>query len=840
MKPFFATLVVVILLPFGFAEAQTTHPACKITGTVVSGESGEGEEFVTVSIVNNSDASKAISKCITGKDGSFSVSIPAAKGSYMLIASYLGKKADPLTFSLEGGESEKKVGVIELFDDVKMLSGVNIVAQKPLVKMDVDKLSYDVTADPDARMSNISEILRKVPLVDVDADGNIKMNGTTKFLILQNGRRSSITRNPKEVLRSLPAHLVKNIEVITTPGAKYDAEGIGGIINIVMQSKYEGHLTAIGAQLNTLGYNAHAYSSTKMGKFALDGSLSYNRITNPTGEDNTLRENYASEQQKWLNSTNAQKPKDRTEFANINASYEIDTLRLLTLSLSGMAAQRYLPSWGTTEMLNADRSATAYSYTRNSTPKNSVVNGTFGLDYQRTSRRNRQRVHTLSYQLYTSPSHDKATTLYSNLVNNTPQDIIEEMRLYDNRTDSRNRSTEHTLQYDFTTPIGSRQTLEVGMKYILRNNESTNDVFDDKAMTSNYVLNASRSNHYKNRNDIFGTYLSYVFRGKVLSVMPGLRYEYTYQSIEYLAGAIPSEADYDSHYANLVPSLKLNFTLGKTESLRLEYGMRLSRPSIYYLNPYFNDANPQNISQGNSNLEAERSQSLTATFGQFTRKLNLNLSLSYTFLNDGIERVSHIVGSDGEYFDNRKHFASPGAMYSTFENIGHTQRTAFDYYLRWNILPKMSCTINGSVAYLDIEDPARRLRNNGWTAKAYLNLSGRLPADISFSARVGTNTRNITLQGNSSSFWSHSLSLSRGFLKEKRLTVSISTTDPFRKWVRRDLVTEGANFRNVNHQRYTRQIFGISMSYRFGNLGQSKTRKVTRGISNDDLKREEQ
>lgn len=840
MKQFFATLILIILLPFGFAEAQTTPPACKITGTVVSRESGEGEEFVTVSIMAGSDIGKAIAKCITGKDGSFSVSIPAVKGSYTLMASYLGKKADPLTFSLEGGESEKKVDTIELFDDVKTLSGVGIVAQKPLVKMDVDKLSYDVTADPDARISNISEILRKVPLVDVDADGNIKMNGTTKFLILQNGRRSSVTRNPKEVLRSLPAHLVKNIEVITTPGAKYDAEGIGGIINIVMQPKYEGHLTTIGAALNTLGYNAHAYSTTKIGKFALDGSLSYNRITNPTGENNTLRENYGSEQQKWLNSTNAQKPKDRTEFANINASYEIDTLRLVTLSLSGMGVQRHMPSWGTTEMLNADHSMPAYSYTRNSTPKNSFVNGTFGLDYQRTSSRNKQRVHTLSYQLYTSPSHDKSTTLYSDLVNNTLQDIIREMQLYDNRTNSHNRNTEHTLQYDFTTPVGSRQIFEAGMKYILRNNESTNDVFDAKAMTGNYVLNASRSNHYKNRNDIFGAYLSYVFRGKVFSVMPGLRYEYTYQSIEYLAGAIGSEADYDGHYANLVPSLKLNFTLGKTETLRLEYGVRLSRPSIYYLNPYFNDINPQNISQGNSDLNAERSQSVSATFGKFTRKLNLNLSLSYTFLNDGIERVSHIVGSVGEYFDNRKHFASPGAMYSTFQNIGHTQRTAFNYYLRWNILPKLNCTINGSVAYLDTEDPARRLRNNGWMASEYLNLSGRLPADISFSARIGANTRNITLQGSSNSFWSHSFSLSRGFLKEKRLTISVSTSDPFRKWVRRDIVTEGTNFRNVNHQRYSRQLFGISVSYRLGNLGQSKMHRVTRGINNDDLKRGEQ
>ena len=105
---------------------------------------------------------------------------------------------------------------------------------------------------------------------------------------------------------------------------------------------------------------------------------------------------------------------------------------------------------------------------------------------------------------------------------------------------------------------------------------------------------------------------------------------------------------------------------------------------------------------------------------------------------------------------------------------------------------------------------------------------------------AGHHARNITLQGSSNSFWSHSLSLSRGFLKEKRLTISVSTSDLFRKWVRRDIVTEGTNFRNVNHQRYSRQVFGISVSYRLGNLGLSKTRRVTRGINNDDLKRGEQ
>ena len=159
-----------------------------------------------------------------------------------------------------------------------------------------------------------------------------KMNGTTNFLILQNGRRTAVTRHPKEILRSLPAELIKSIEVITSPGAKYDAEGIGGIINIVMQRRYEGHLTNLNGAVNNMGFVTGLSTTTKIGRFSIDGYMNYNRILTPTGSNASHTYNYASDSRAYQQTASRHKSRGSTEFANINASYEIDTLQLLTLS----------------------------------------------------------------------------------------------------------------------------------------------------------------------------------------------------------------------------------------------------------------------------------------------------------------------------------------------------------------------------------------------------------------------------------------------------------------------------------------------------------------------------
>ena len=234
------------------AQTPAKTPTCKVVGVVADKETDEPEPMVTVCVSHKGLPGGGTRKVLADSAGRFEVVLPILPGAYGITAAMIGRVAVPRQFTLAEGDTLKNIGRLYMTDDVKMLKEVTVDAQKPLVTMDVDKLTYDVAADPDAKTLRLSELMGKVPLISVDGEGNIEMNGTKKFLILQNGRKTAITRNPKAVLSSLPAEMVKSIEVITSPGAKYDAEGIGGIINIVMRSQYEGHLTRLFADAGTL------------------------------------------------------------------------------------------------------------------------------------------------------------------------------------------------------------------------------------------------------------------------------------------------------------------------------------------------------------------------------------------------------------------------------------------------------------------------------------------------------------------------------------------------------------------------------------------------------------
>lgn len=276
--------------------------------------------------------------------------------------------------------------------------------------------------------------------------------------------------------------------------------------------------------------------------------------------------------------------------------------------------------------------------------------------------------------------------------------------------------------------------------------------------------------------------------------------------------------------------------LAKAQSLRIEYGKRLSRPSIYYLNPYFNNLNPQNIVQGNSNLDAERSYNLGATYGWFTRNANLSVTLNYRHLGNGIESYSRLIGEGGEYFDGGKHYAAPGAVYTTYLNVGKVDRTALDVYYKWTITSKLWISFDVGTAYVDLRAPSRNLSNNGWSANADIRVSWRLPADISFYGILQGSTRAVTLQDRTDGLTYHYFMFSKSFLRSKRLTVTLRAADPFKKWVNRTTNTQSTGYTSLYDKRYSRQQFSIGVSYRIGDMKYSKTKRSMHSIYNNDLK----
>ncbi|MFY9362098.1 MAG: carboxypeptidase-like regulatory domain-containing protein, partial [Dysgonamonadaceae bacterium] len=272
-----------------FAQTSVSSPgAAKEQFTVKGQLAGPDEDdplpYATISVAKEGDADKAIKKLAADEKGNFSVSLPP--GKYVFTFQFVGM--NPLKRKVEVfTRAQTDLGKIVLSESSTQLDEVSIVAQRPLVKVEIDKLTYNAKDDPEASTSNVLDLLRKVPMVTVDAEDNIQLKGSSNFKIYLNGKPSNmITNNPSQVLKSMPANSIKDIEVITDPGAKYDAEGVGGIINIITDKRVDdGYSGSVGANGDTYGgYGGNTYLALKYGKFGFTGNVSYYHHDSPETE----------------------------------------------------------------------------------------------------------------------------------------------------------------------------------------------------------------------------------------------------------------------------------------------------------------------------------------------------------------------------------------------------------------------------------------------------------------------------------------------------------------------------------------------------------------------------
>ena len=817
------------------SQQRTAAPSYTLKGVLLDSLTQEGEPYATIKIAKKNAPQKALKMAVTDLNGKFQEKLTVAPGEYIITLSSVGKVTIVKDFTVKASEKVIDLGKLNMAEATNELKGIEVVAQKPLVKVDVDKIEYNIEDDPDSKTNTVMEMLRKVPLVTVDGEDNIKVNGSSSFKIHVNGKPNNMmSNNPKDVLKSMPANTIKHIEVITSPGAKYDAEGVGGILNIVtVGGGFEGYTATFRASGSNRGAGAGGYATIKSGKLTITGNYNYNYDTSPKSYSDSYRENYDSEDQKYLESKSSSDYNGSFQYGNLEASYEIDTLRLLTASFGMYGGANDNKSDGLTTMWNAQRDRLAYQYRSLSDGDGSWYSMRGNVDYQRTSKKNKDRMITLSYKISTQPQNSDYYTDYKDIKDPFEMDIVKKFLLNNSHSDGKTNTTEHTFQVDYTTPIGKLHTIEAGAKYIIRNNLSDNKLFEAEGVSDNYEYNNDRSSKYKHLNDILAAYLGYTLRYKTFSFKPGVRYEYTSQDVKYLAGAIGPEADFSTSYNDFVPSVTMGIKIGKTQNLRGGYNMRIWRPGIWNLNPYFDDRNPMFISQGNSNLESEKSHSFNLSYSMFSMKFNVNISLRHSFGNNGIERVSRLIGKGGEEFPGGHH-APEGALYSTYENIGKNRNTGLSLYGNWNASPNTRIYLNGDGSYVDIKSPAQGLHNYGWNASLYGGIQHTFPLKIRASLNAGGSTPYISLQGKGSGYYYYSLGVNRSFIKD-RFTVSAYVSNIFEKYRSYNNTTMGENFLSKSSSRYQSRSFGISLSYRIGEL-KASVKKAARSINNDDVK----
>ena len=827
------TVLLWMLMISGLLAAQNTaNTSFQVKGILLDSLTQEGEPYATIKIVKKEAPAKALKMLVTDMKGQFQEKVPGT-GNFVMTITSVGRTPIVKDFSVKAGENLVDFGTLYIVDASNELGQVEIVAQKPLVKADIDKIEYNVQDDPDAQSNSVLEMLRKVPLVTVDGEDNIQVNGSSSFKVYVNGKPNNMmSNNPTEVLKSMPANSIKHIEVITNPGPKYDAEGVGGILNIVtVGSGLEGYTATFSANVSNRGAGGGAFGTIKSGKLTVSARYNYNYNDQPrnysSGSQHVTSE-AVTENSSNLDYDGSNKGHGSFQSGSMEASYEIDTLRLVTMSFGlwgggnkSNGSTDYIATFP--ENINA---APIYSYSAFNRSKSSWYSIDGGIDYQRLFKV-KDRMLTFSYKINTRPQTSDSYTEYEidNGYNPDWADYLN--RLKNQHNDGEQNTTEHTFQADYTTPIGKLHTLEAGAKYILRNNSSEDDRFDADD-TGKYEYNKDQSSHYKHLNDIIAAYLGYGLKVKRLSGRLGLRYEHTIQDVKYLEGR---GEDFTKNFDDVVPSASIGYKLTDMSNLRLGYNMRIYRPGIWALNPYLNDADPSYISRGNPELDSEKSHAFNLSYSNFIQKFNVNISARYSFTNNSIENVTRLM-PDTE-IEGLKNPTGKDVLYSTYANIGKTRYASVNGYVNWNATSRTRIYMNMSGNYSYLEG-GEGMRNDGWSLFAYGGAQHTLPHDWRISMNVFGQTPWIMLQGKGSSFFDYGVSVNKSFLN-KRLTLSAFASNFFKKYMNQSSTTEGSGFVRESNYKYSRQRFGVSVSYRIGEL-KASVKKAARTISNDDVK----
>ena len=695
--------------------------------------------------------------------------------------------------------------LLSVFDNIQ-LKDVEVTAQRQLIKQEVDRIGYNVEADADSKTNNVLTMLRQVPMVSVDASDEIRVNGQTNFKIFRNGHPDpSLSRNAKDILKAMPASSVKRIEVITEPGAKYDAEGTTVILDIVMADNstvkgVSGMASARTDHLGTLGGSLNL--TTQLDKVVLSVDYGIHHDSNNGQKTNTTTYNrYTQAGYEQMTDGTFDVDKMTAHFGDVSASWEPDTLNLVSLSLGGFA-YNYGGNGASNSVMHSSAGQLIHDYDIDNHTTADSYSLDSRVDYQRRTRLKGETV-TLSYMLSAWHNKNKDNSRYTNIVNmHWPYTGIDQ--------NGKEDFNEHTFQLDWTRPLAPKHTIETGVKYIYRLNRSHN-VLDYQG--GGYDTDM----RYKHVTQVGAAYVSYTFISGPWNARAGLRYEHSYLRATYPGS---SQAAFETHLNDLVPSASLRYQFNFANSLKLSYAASINRPGISYLNPAVIES-PTNRSYGNTDLGSVHYHSVSLTYMRVGSKLTFNITPQFQFSNNGIGAVKWADGL---------------VQVSTYANTLKTYSTTLSAFVQLMAGQKTNVMLNGSIGYNYYKSNELNLKNDRFNGNFFANVTQFLPWKLQLSGFAGMWGGGINdLYGHMGTVFFHGFSLQRSFLKEDRLTVQMQAVMPFSgKYMgMKNYVTQGDVTGWTRYEQQARR-FGISVSYRFGSLS-TRVKKADKSIENDDL-----
>ena len=785
------------------AIAQTPVADYSIKGIVKDSITQQPAGFITISLKN--PAKQAVKSALTKDNGSFILEkLPA--GKYSLTVFSIGYAPKILPVSLAGGTKQTDLGTILTSPQSSQLAAVTITADKPLIKQEVDRLSYDLQADPESKANNVLEMMRKVPMLSLDGEDNILLKGEANFKILINGKPSSMMeRSPKDILRSMPASTIERIEVITTPPAKYDAEGVGGIINIVTARRID---NGYNASINTShrfpvgGPGAGGSLNLKQGKFGISANGGMNQYNAPQTINRVNRITTGTDASN-LSQSAYRESDSRNGYLGGELSYEIDSLNLISGqfnvnggSSSGISNQN--------SVLN-DNSGVIERYDITNNNKGNGHGADAALNYQLGFKSNKARFLTFSYR-YFGYGNDQLNLLdVSDPFNYSQSDY---------KQTNTGTSSEQTFQVDYVQPV-KKMSIEAGIKGILRINKS-NFQRDTLNTSGFYEIDPEGTNTFNNTQNVFSVYNAYQYNFKNWVVKAGVRLEETVIDVDFIS----TSTELEKSYYNLIPSVSASRRFKNMSSINFGFVQRIQRPGINMLNPFVDRSNPSFHSSGNPNIRPVVNNDINFGYSK-SKKASFNMVWTYTFANNLI--MPFVV------FD-----PVTKITLNSVGNVGKARRLMTNVNVNYPITKQWNFSFNGRLAYGKLTGLVNGsiIKNEGFMSGMSASTGYRFNKGWRLNSNFQFNGPGLSIQGKSNTFTSISFSASKDIVKDK-LSFSAASNNPFSKYRTNHLDSFGPNFNQTNDFQNYFRTYNVSLNYRFGKLKEA-IKKNKRGINNDD------
>lgn len=770
-----------------------------VSGKISDSETGRGLEFANISITN-AKWNKIIEGTMSGPNGKFSMT-GILTGDYILSINYLGYKKQEIEFKLTKKNPDINLKDIKLEINSEMLSEIIIDEQKPIYESKIDKIIYNAENDDNGANEDATDVLRKAPLLSVDFDGNVELRGSKQIKFLLNGKASSfLSGDLASALQMIPADEIKSVEIITSPGAKYDGEGEAGIVNIVTQKKiidgYKASLDgSVGTRNNKNGFNL----TLGKGRFSLsargnawyswprEGSNTYERQDWNSIEDTNILTNDGTSESQWIGWG-----------SGINMYYDINAYNSISSDINFRG--RNTPSENTTT-LDYNGTDTSYNYNSYLESTNERNNISWNTDYTRSFEDNEDREFSLSYQL-------------GNRTKKNITEISENDSLINLTNINNEQNFEHTFQLDYSHPINDH-LIEVGAKMIIRDQEMDYQTDSD----SNAFIFPNEIFNYTQTVNAFYLSSNLQFTNDY-SLQLGTRYELTNIKGDWKK---KSHEKFSKNYDNILPNLTFSKKLDMGKSLKLSFSSRISRPSSSYINTNTNITDNKNITVGNPNLTPSTTNQVEFGYNSFGKKYQGSYYVYYRQNNNLIESFLRIQND---------------TSITTYQNIGSSKKYGANYYgsIKFN---KLTLRSGFNLYYYQAEDSILSSEDRSALLYNYnFGISLKMKNNWKAEGFGFMRSPSQTLQGSSTSFSMMSFGIKKEF-KNKRGSIGIRIVEPFAKNGNKIFTTElsGNNFNQITERKILFTSIGISFKYTFGKLN-FKSNKQRSKIKNDDVSEE--